>query len=164
MKRLCLADYLIGNLIFLITFFTGPGFWSQNKLHTPDRSCKQRCRPSLSELGSIQRHNHSENNRGRCGWAPCVFLTLVPHGGIGGYPSWEYHWHRRGSWPRFFQQPCEVKAHCSPFMQFYKSVLCSQFMSLRYDAFGSWQMKTSFVYILSHRGRRNQNQSGATFY
>lgn len=118
MKRLCLADYLIGNLISLITFFTGPGFWSQNKLHTPDRSCKQRCRPSLSELGAIQWHDNSEDNCGRCGRAPRVFLTFVPHGGVGSYPSWEYHWHCSSSWPRFFQQPCEVKAHCSSFLQF----------------------------------------------
>ena len=104
------------NLIFLTTFFIGPGFWNQNKLHATDRSCKQRCRPSLSKLGTVQRHDNREDNCGRRGRAPCIFLTPVPHGGVGSYPGWEYHWDRSSSRPRFFQQPCEVRAHCSPFL------------------------------------------------
>ena len=112
----------MGNLIFLTTFFTGLGFWSQNKLHATDRSCKQRCRPPLSELGALQRHDNREDNRGRRGRAPCVFRTPLPHGGVGSHPSWEYYWHRSSSWPRFFQQPSEVRAHCCPFQYFCNSV------------------------------------------
>lgn len=104
------------NLIFLTTFFIGLGFWSQNKLHATDRSCEQRRRPSLSKLGTVQRHDDREDNCGRRGWAPCIFVPPVPHGGVGSYPSWEYHWDRSSSRPRFFQQPCEVRAHCSPLL------------------------------------------------
>lgn len=165
MKRLCLADYLIGNLISLITFFTGPGFWSQNKLHTPDRSCKQRCRPSLSKPGTIQRHDNGEDNCGGCGRAPRVFLTFVPHGGVRSYPSWKYHWHCSSSWPRFFQQPCEVKSSFLFFLAVCNNVLYSQlagFYIMMLLIHSKWRPVLSPYWAIAAEVKQDQNNS--TFY
>lgn len=163
-KKLCLANYLIGNLISLITSFTGPGFWSQNKLHTPDRSCKQRCRPSLSQLGAIQRHDNGEDNCGRCGWAPRVFLTSVPHGGVRSYPSWEYHWHCSSSWPRFFQQPCEVNLIALLFCDFttvrfiHNSCFCIMMLLVH----SKWRPFLCMHWVTAAEVKQDQNNS--TFY
>lgn len=105
-------------------YLAGPGFWSQNKLHTTDRSCKQRRGPSLSKLGAIQWHDDCEDNRRRCGRAPCVLCTPVPHGGVRSHSGWEHHRHCGSSWPRFFQQPRQVTAApCSFYLWFYNNVL-----------------------------------------
>lgn len=116
--------WLIDNLISLITFFTGTRFWIQNKLYTAHRSCKSWCWYPLSKFGSIQWHNNCKDNCGRCRWTSRVFFIFVSHGGVRSHTGWKYHWNCSSSWPRFFQQPCEVKVCCSPFLLFLLIFLC----------------------------------------